>query len=276
MAEDCVKSILVLIDFSELSGIVIENATQQALKLGVKLEFIHIIGSKVKKQEALGQLQALALETEKKHNIKPEITIKEGSIYTTISDYANETKPVFVFMGTHGLKGMQKIFGSKALKVIVGSTVPFWVVQTSPKTKEITNIVLPIDYSFESKEKLTVVKYLSYFNKFKVNIVTPNLKDPILRNKIKNNMIHVDKLLKEREIEYEIIIGADKGDIADAVSKVANDINADVIIITTTKHIAWNDYLFGAPEQKIIPNQHKIPVICVNPRTDLTKFASFR
>ncbi len=275
MAEESIKNILVLIDFSELSNIVIESAAQQALILGIHIEFIHVESNKAKQQEALKRMQTLADAVEKKHNLKPSLIVKEGNIYTAISDHANQTKPVFVFMGTHGMVGMQKIFGSKALKVIVGSSIPFWVLQESTPAN-ITNIVLPIDYTFESKEKLTVVRYLSHFHKFKVNIVHPNLKDSILRNKIKNNMVHVDKLLKEREIEYEIIIGADKGDIADAVVKVAHDINADLIIITTTKHIAWNDYLFGAPEQKIIPNQFKIPVICVNPRTDLTKFASFR
>lgn len=276
MADESVKKVLVALDLSELSEMVIENAAPHAKKLGINLEFVHIENSKSKQAEAKSKLKSLAEITEKKFDLKVETTLKEGNIYTTISDYANETKPSFIFMGTHGYTGLQKIFGSKALKVIVGTTVPFWVVQVPPKTHEIKNIVLPIDYTFESKEKLTVVKYLSYFHKFKVNIVTPNLKDQILRNKIKNNLIHVDKLLKEREIEYEIIIGADKGDIADAVIKVASNMNADLMIITTTKHIAWNDYLFGAPEQKVIPNEAKIPVICVNPRTDLTKFASFR
>lgn len=276
MADESVKKVLVALDLSDLSEMVIENAALHAKKQGVNLEFIHIENNKQKQKEALSQLTTLADSTEKKYELKVEITLKEGNIFTTISDYANETKPSFIFMGTHGYTGLQKIFGSKALKVIVGTSVPFWIVQAPPKLEGIKNIVLPIDYTFESKEKLTVVKYLSYFYKFKVNIVTPNLKDQILRNKIKNNLIHVDKLLKEREIEYEIIIGADKGDIADAVVKIAGSMHADLIIITTTKHIAWNDYLFGAPEQKVIPNEFKIPVICVNPRTDLTKFSSFR
>lgn len=275
MAED-VKRLLVALDFSELTEIVIQNAAFAALKLHNSLEFIHIENHKQKQKAAIEKLNQLAEQTKNKYGVNSLVTIKEGSIYSTISDYANETRPTFVMMGTHGLKGMQRIFGSKALKVIVGSSIPFWMVQASPKSDDLKKIVIPIDYTFESKEKINVVRYLSNFYKFKVNIVTPNLKDPILRNKIKNNLHHVDKALSEKEIEYEIIIGADKGDMADAVNNVAGSLNADLMIITTTKHIGWNDYIFGAPEQKVIPNMHKIPVLCVNPRTDLTKFASFR
>ncbi|OFY25573.1 MAG: hypothetical protein A2X01_19950 [Bacteroidetes bacterium GWF2_35_48] len=267
---------LVALDISDITEIVIENAGTYAKILDLPIEFLHIENNKSQKQEALTKLTELAKNVNEKYGILPEITIKEGNIYTSISDYANQTRPILVMMGTHGLTGMQKIFGSKALKVIVGSSIPFWIVQDKPKNVELKNIIFPIDFTFESKEKLTIVKYLSHYFKFKVNIVTPNLKDQILRSKIKNNLIHVDKALTERELEYEIIIGADKGDMADAVTKVAESINADIIVITTTKHIAWNDYMFGAPEQRVIPNAAKIPVICVNPRTDLTKFASFR
>ncbi|MBI5219310.1 MAG: universal stress protein [Bacteroidia bacterium] len=275
MAED-IKKLLVALDFSELTEMVVENAAVLAKKINIGLELIHIENNKQKQKEATGKLKMIEENTTNRYGIPVISTIKEGSIFSTISDYANELKPPFVVMGTHGIKGMQKIFGSKALKVIVGSSVPFWVVQKPPKSDDIKNIILPIDYTFESKEKLNIVKFLSYFYKFKVNIVTPNLKDQALRNKIKNNLTHVDKILEERKIEYEIVIGADKGDMADAVNKVAGSMNADLIIVTSTKNIGWNDYIFGAPEQKVIPNQYKIPVICVNPRTDLTKTGSFR
>ena len=47
-------------------------------------------------------------------------------------------------MGTHGMKGMQKLTGSWALKVIVKSKVPFIVVQDPPADQErYHNIVFP-------------------------------------------------------------------------------------------------------------------------------------
>jgi len=40
---------------------------------------------------------------------------------------------LMVVMGTHGIKGMQKLMGSWALKVITSSKVPFIAVQDTPK-----------------------------------------------------------------------------------------------------------------------------------------------
>ena len=37
----------------------------------------------------------------------------------------------------------------------------------------------------------------------------------------------------------------------------------------TTKNIRFQDYVLGASEQQIIANEAKIPVMCVNPRTDI-------
>ena len=198
------RKMLVALDISDITEIVIENAGAYAKIFEIPIEFLHIENNKSKKQEALTKLTALANKVNEKYGILPQITIKEGSIYTSISDYANQTRPILVMMGTHGMTGMQKIFGSKALKVIVGSSIPFWIVQDRPKNVELKNIILPIDFTFESKEKLFIVKYLSHFFNFKVNIVTPNLKDQILRSKIKNNLTHVDKALVERNLEYEI------------------------------------------------------------------------
>ena len=62
--------------------------------------------------------------------------ISKGSIFTAIAEYANEKDASLVVMGTHGMKGMQKLTGSWALKVIVKSKVPFIVVQDPPQTRK--------------------------------------------------------------------------------------------------------------------------------------------
>lgn len=48
-----------------------------------------------------------------------------------------------------------------------------------------------------------------------------------------------------------------------------------MILIMTTKDIRLTDYVFGANEQQLIANNAKIPVMCVNPRTDLRRLGGF-
>ena len=46
-----------------------------------------------------------------------------------------------IIMGTHGAKGMQKVFGSFAMKVIISTGVPFMVVQENAIIKDFKNLV---------------------------------------------------------------------------------------------------------------------------------------
>jgi hypothetical protein len=56
----------------------------------------------------------------------------------------------------------------------------------------------------------------------------------------------------------------------------AQKVKADLILITTTKYINIADIMFfGAPEQYIIANSSKIPVMCVNPRTAYAHVGQF-
>ena len=50
---------------------------------------------------------------------------------------------------------------------------------------------------------------------------------------------------------------------------------ADLILITTTKNISVADFLLGAPEQYIIANSNRIPVMCVNPRAAYINVGQF-
>ena len=92
----------------------------------------------------------------------PFLMFEKGSIFTAIADFVNQKgvpddkkKNVdLVLMGTHGMKGMQKLTGSWALKVIVKSKVPFIVVQDAPADEErYHNIVFPVDFKKENKGK---------------------------------------------------------------------------------------------------------------------------
>jgi hypothetical protein len=58
--------------------------------------------------------------------------VRVGSVYEDIGDAAAEIDADLIIMGTHGMRGMQFITGSRALRVITSSSVPFVVVQERP------------------------------------------------------------------------------------------------------------------------------------------------
>jgi hypothetical protein len=98
--------------------------------------------------------------------------------------------------------------------------------------------------------------------------------DRIIAKKTSVNMNFAVKYLIQNNIEYEVheII---KGDIAQQTIDFALKINADLILIVTTKNITFADYIVGASEQYIIANSSKIPVCCVNPKASFAKVGQF-
>ena len=82
------------------------------------------------------------------------------------------------------------------------------------------------------------------------------------------------KYLIQNNIDYEIH-EVPKGNFAEQTIDFAQKINADLILIVTTKNITFADYVIGASEQYIIANSSKIPVCCVNPKASFAKLGQF-
>jgi nucleotide-binding universal stress UspA family protein len=98
--------------------------------------------------------------------------------------------------------------------------------------------------------------------------------DPIFKKKINANMIVAKKFLSEKGVNFDIIQLSGKS-IEDESVKYSGQINADLIMISTTRNISFHDYMLGASEQKVIANELKIPVMTVNPKKGLTIIKGF-
>ena len=194
--------------------------------------------------------------------------VLEGSIFNTIAEYADETHADFVIMGTHGIKGVQKLTGSWALKIIAGSNVPFIVVQDEPpanKSRAFEHIVVPVDFRPESKELIIkAIKAAHHFDST-IHVFKQNANDQGVLKKINSNMLFAKNQLEEYNIPFEQHFAKKTSGFADDIVKLAEDISADLVLVMTTKNIDFSDYVFGAQEQFIIANEAKIPALCYNP-----------
>ncbi|PLX12551.1 MAG: universal stress protein UspA [Marinilabiliales bacterium] len=268
--------ILITWDFTPVAEYALQHGYKFAEKAkSKKIVLIHIIKNDKEYDEAFEKLSQVAKENQGKNNIVIEPIVRKGSIFTTIAEVAEEIKSELVVMGTHGLRGMQKLTGSWALKVIVNSKVPFVVVQEPPNETDLRDIVLPVDFKKESKEMLNWVSYLqNYFNP-KFHIIKPNTTDVGFIKRIKANIAFARKFMDSKGFDYEIHTAEGKKSFAIEIMDFGSNINADLILILTTKNIGLADYVLGAQEQYIIANSSKIPVMVVNPRDDLTKWEGF-
>jgi nucleotide-binding universal stress UspA family protein len=273
------NTIIVLWDFSIFSGYALEHALRIARTLSKDIKLLHVVPLNASSQEVdeiERKLKNIADDVMKAHGIMPSFVILKGNIFSNISKYASDNKASFVVMGTQGRKGMQKVIGSRALKVIVGSSVPFLTVQNKPLSSEkYTKIAFPVDFKSENKEKLFWAIFMGKYFKSKIFIYKYPVKDKSLHRKVNTNINFAVRFLVQNHIEYEIFTSDSKSNFSKQTIEFARNIEADLIIVTTTKYITFFDYIFGASEQKIIDNYAKIPVMCVNPKANFAGVGQF-
>jgi len=273
------KSIMVTWDFSAVSY----NALKHALKLAHILKnniiLFHIVNDPSEEEGAKKKLEEAVVEIKRDLGEEVGYYVRHGNIFKEIADFASkeENNINFVVMGTHGMKGGQKLFGSWALKVVAGSAVPFIVVQDQPPNKDrYTDIVFPIDFKSENKEKLQWAIFLGKYLNSKIHLYKAPVLDKNLQKKVNINLNFAIRFLIQNNIEYEIHTSTKSGGkYQKELLAFCKKINADLILITTTKHITKIDYVFGAKEQYLISNNEKIPVMCVNPKSNFAKVGQF-
>jgi nucleotide-binding universal stress UspA family protein len=268
-------NILVPWDFSQVAGYALQNAVKFAKLLNTGVSLLHVIKSDKEELEASGKLKIVADETHEKYGITPELIVKEGSIFNLITEISNEMNASLIIMGTHGMKGMQKFTGSWALKVIVGCDAPVIVIQEPPKDEPIKNLVFPIDFRNENKQKLVWANYLHRLFGAKIHVLLPKETDKLILKKINHNLLFAKNYFADHGIDYEITMFEEKGGFVDLTIDFAEKLANSLVMIMTTKNITFQDYVLGADEQKIIANDRGLPVMCINPRSDLSRMSSF-
>jgi nucleotide-binding universal stress UspA family protein len=268
------QKLIVPWDFSPVT----ENALKYALKIGAfapsfSIDLMHVVESggifskgKMSEKDASEKLKQDVARIKETYGVEAKPIIQEGSIFHNISEYAFDMEADMVIMGTHGIKGVQKLTGSWALKVIAGSNVPFLVVQDAPKTERIfENVVMPLDFRVNEKERLRWAIKVGVEFGSRIHIILPHASDSGILKKVNYNLAFAKKHLDSHEIKYEIHSASKGNSFSDEIIKLAVDIEADLILIMTTPNLDFTDYMFGAQEQYVIANNAKIAVMCINP-----------
>jgi nucleotide-binding universal stress UspA family protein len=259
------KSILVPWDFSQVAEYALQHALEYSKITQEPIALVHVVKKAKEIVESQVKIDADIKRIQEKYGVQVGSIIREGSIFTSISEIVDEVKSNLVIMGTHGMKGMQKFTGSWALKVIVGSTAPFLVVQ-APPAGVLVDIVFPVDFKREQKEKLVWAGHMAKLYNAKIHILYQPSNDTRIKAKTKSNIIFSKNYLAEKQADFDILTLPGKKSLADESIEYANEIKAGMILIMTTKNISFQDYVLGADEQQIIANPNKIPVMCINPK----------
>lgn len=260
------KPILVTWDFTEKAEFALEHGVSLCKTLQTNLVLLHITKTDKESRTAQKKMDVLAASTQNKNGVPTSAMTPVGNIFSTISDVATDIHAELVFMGTHGIRGMQKLLGSWALKVIASSKVPFIVVQAPPLSHGYKKIVFPLDFRSENKEKIQWIYYIGRLYNSMFYIIKERVSDRKFKKGIHSNLLFTEKFLRSNNLVYEVHSSPGKKDFTTETLEFAEQIEADLLLVSATRNIGFADYVLGANEQKLIANPHGIPVMCINPR----------
>lgn len=262
------KRLIVATDFTPVAESAINHASLTASFLSAEVHLVHIIESEDGREDAEAKLEEerkMVLDVD--HHIPVFTHALVGNIYDTIPTFANEIHANFIFMGTHGMSGMQFITGSKALKVVKESRVPFIITQDKNGNKEgFKNIVVPITLDVQTKQKLSYAVKISRYFRSTLHLVAAGETDEDFSRKVTLNMKFAINYLREEKVSFTTQHSKNIGnkfllDILDVVKEKDGDL---ITIMNMSDTGILN--LFGSHfEQDLITNESKIPVMLINP-----------
>lgn len=263
-----IYKVLVPHDFTEVANCAISHAAQVAQSYGGHVYLLHVVSKQIELANAREKLIVIAANAEEKFNVSMHVIVRIGNIFDDIGDVASEIAAGYIVMGTHGAKGMQKILGSHAIKVISHSKVPFIIVQEKePSTTDTYDvIVVPIDYSDVTKQKLNIAANIASHFRSKIYLFAASETDEFLKRKLEQELYFAKKYFDEKELNYEIERAESGGDnFKKKLVRFAAKIDADLIVIVNTQEGALLPDFFGSQEQDVIANNAEIPVLITNP-----------
>lgn len=257
------KLYLVPHDFTPVGDAATSQAIAIAKQNKANLMLLHIVASDKEKAAAEKKLKKVVDQfKEEAGTISLESKVTKGSIFKDIGGLAEKLNAGLIIMGTHGEKGMQKIFGSYAMKVVTSSSVPLLIVQKKKALQKIEKIVVPIDLTKESLQIINHATDLAKLFNSEVHVVGEKQSDAILSKQIQNRIIIVDNKFQEKNIKSDIQLLKDTGSFHSKVLKYTRKVNGDIIALSY--HSESLIPQFDRFAQNLITNDEKIPVLIVN------------
>jgi nucleotide-binding universal stress UspA family protein len=278
-----IKKILVPLDFSETSLLALEHASYMAFLFNAKLILLHVIKPdlsvyttsdmpipidivKYQEETASQKLQELEKKIRQEYRIQVETLYETGFVCSTIVSAGEEYEADLIIMGTHGTSGFaERFIGSNAYKVVNEATCPVITIQTHAIQRGFKEIVLPIDHSFYSRQKVNHAIELAERYGSRIHILgLSHTQDKTEVNKLKIKIEQVEALIKKHKVSYDKQINFGVN-YAKLTMSYAEKIKADLIMIMTE----WEEDITGmfiGPFARQIVNHSKIPVMSIRPQ----------
>ncbi len=253
---------LVPVDFSTVSISALKTAIGLAQFNNGSVLAIHIVNKRSERDEARNKFSSIVKDLSKDEQQLIETKVLIGGIYDDIAKAAEIIGASLIVMGTHGAKGMQKLFGSHALRLVSSTGTPFVILQEGSSLTDIKSIVMPFNFEKESIQIANFAGYLAKQFNATIHLVGYHDKDEWLKGKSYSNQLVVRKLFDDHNVKYEIVNLDNSKNYINELLDYTHKINADLIassFFIDTMLPTMNSFV-----QALIENNRQIPLLTVN------------
>ena len=259
--------LLVPTDFSEVAQSAMQHAIKFSEIINADVVLLHVVSSRDEVEEAKEKLsKEITLGNSISSSCNLISFVRIGNIFEDIGDVAAELGISLIFMGTHNASRWQKLVGSRAIKVISSSPVPFIVTQEKlMNSSGYDNIVVPLDINVETKQKLELVAKIAHYFDSQVHLLTNDDSDEFIKTKLKANQVWASNYLESKDIKNSSHLVDQDDSLTEGIFKLSKEVDADLIAIMNLEDETVLGLYENTFQEEIVANDLKVPVLCVNP-----------
>ncbi len=265
--------ILIPIDFTEQSLIAIKQSYNLAKYSHSRLVLLYCYEKRG--MERFEEMKELAKKTEQESGLPTDFMTVKGNVYEETDKVAKEIGATLIMVGLESHIEFKDIFKPSAFSMIRKAPCPVITIRGKENRDGCENILLPLDLSPESREKVDVaIQFAKYYNASIRLLAIFSPEDEGYENQLLAYSHQVKQFIKSKGIPCSNkSIGAD--DIPKTVVEYANKIEADLIIVMNKPDLSIKEFFSGTDVQKIVDISN-IPVMIINPmkRESLAHFSS--
>ena len=283
------KKILIPVDFQKQSLLALQQSYNLARRINAEIIMLYVheqsgilasLFSKDQHNELISRIDEKLAELAGKaaliSGLKVTYRVDKGRIYTKIAEVAQEIKADYIIMGTHSSEEFEEHdlrIGANASKVVRSANCPVITYNSDHKYNGCRNILLPVDFTKETTQKVNKCIEIAKIYGAGVKVVTAVWK--------KNDTEMIESLqLKGQEL-VETISSAgisagfavvesndDEDTLVPAILDYAlKQEDIDLILILTQQEIGIVEYFVGSHAQEFI-RLSPIPVMSIIPKAD--------
>lgn len=265
--------ILIPVDFTEQSLFAIKQSYNLAKYTHSRIVILHAYEKAG--EERFDDLKKLTRETEQESGVPCEFTTAKGNIYKETLRAAADIKATMIMVGLESRINAKNILGESASKMVREAPCPVISIRGREHRDGCENILLPLDLSRESREKVDVaIQFANYFGASIRILGVFSLSDAAYENQLLAYSHQVKQYVKSKGISCtNKSLASDS--IAETVVEYANKIEADLIIIMNKPNLSMKEFFSGTEAQKIVDISN-LPVMTINPekKESMTHFGT--